>query len=654
MVAQARTSRLVLGLVGLFALLGVGCRGCTQKVEVPKDTPPHWTAPEDAVRIVIRSLDPERGCDPTALLPAGQGRTRARALFSRIPGSRRQSRYCVVDPVPGQRAIAASVLAAFTELAKSVGYEATPDYYVVLSAGPLQTLPRPEARTTYLERAGAPSAATWPAQTDPTRIALIDTVEPGNVAPGWSVAAMPSEDHGVLLARLMEELVCPAGAPASGACLAQVRPYLALGSSSPQGPVGAVSDLAEAIIRAVDDAKDEEVAHLVINLSLGWVPVSELGGAKFEDLPGPAAAVADALRYAACRGAITFAAAGNNLGGPAGAFDDGLVYPAGWQAPTSVDCAEYTGDEFKFEGSIVHAVGGLGAADRRIALTRPGSLPTLAAYADDGVASAVAGAPGPGEYTAPLSGTSLGTAVVSAAAAARWTLQTALSNVTLADEVRDPAGTSPDPADVDYKGSTTVAVVRVCDQVNAACTAVGCPGVNWTCPGMTTPGPSAGTFTQLRDGMTVKAISGLTTATCTNGPVLGAPGFTTCLDGFVTSIDETPWVHPQPGCDPCSPCLVQTLGSGKVGFLFEGGDPCMTWQNAWLVFEGFSPGQRQFIDIKGILDKEGLGGVAGTTGIVFDDLPVPAGMAGGYRAKLVVAGTSGGTVMTVASELPIR
>jgi hypothetical protein len=598
--------------------------------------------------LVVRS--PSGACDPDAVKVSAAGR-RSTAVRLFPQADSRLSRYCVVKPI-GAGVLDRQAVEAYEEMAKSAGYESERDYNVVLTAGPLMTLPRPEGRTTYLERAGAPIAPTWPSVSQATRIALVDSAQ-STSTPGWSVPTPAVADHGTLLARLIEELVCPNANPTDPACLAVVRPYKALSVNTPQGPQGAVSELAERIVDALNDAKDDGVAHLVINLSVGWVPVPQLGGPDINKLPLPAAAVADALRFAACRGAVTFAAAGNNMGGPNGNFDAGFVYPAGWEnEKTKVDCKEFTGDSTSYEGSIVHAVGGVGPDGRRLAVTRVGSMPTLAGYADDGTASSVGGVPGPGQYTAPISGTSVGTAVVSASAAARWALQSGLTNIQLPNALRDPVTSSPEVPDKTFGPYTAVSVVRACEQVNAACPGGGCGGASWSCPAINPPGPSAGTLAALAAGMTVKQISGLVAQACSSGTVTGPTGHITCPDSYVTSIDETPWVHPQPEDDPCFPCVGERQNPAQASILVE---RTMAWKHSWLVLESIGGTHREYIDLQGIIEKEGLESPTQDPGVVFRDLPVSASLSSGYRAKiLAVVQFGAGPEVTVASEVPFR
>ncbi|MCA9556231.1 MAG: hypothetical protein KC933_39770, partial [Myxococcales bacterium] len=323
MFASRRIFRTFVLLGGLTAATA-GCRSCTQPGPPPPPEP-QWTPPSDVARLVLRS--PAGACDPERLKVQGTNlRAQPVSLFPQQASG--LSRYCVVRPAAGP-SLDRLALTTYEEAARSAGYEVERDYNVVLTAGPLMTLPRPENRETYIERAGALKTGTWPAQAKPTRIALVDSADT-TAAVGWSVPTPSTADHGTLLARLIEELICPDGDPNSDKCLGVVRPYKALSVNTAQGPQGAVSELAERIVDAVNDAKTDEVGQLVINLSVGWVPVPQLGGPDIDKLPLPAAAVADALRFAACRGAVTFAAAGNNMGGPNGNFDTGFVYPAGW------------------------------------------------------------------------------------------------------------------------------------------------------------------------------------------------------------------------------------------------------------------------------------------------------------------------------------
>ena len=159
-------------------------------------------------------------------------------------------------------------------------------------------------------------------------------------------------------------------------------------------------------------------------------------------------ALFDALVYARCSGALLVAAEGNNdRSGPAGA----VLYPAAWSDPATWPkapvCSEYLGGapgQWNATTPLIYAVGGV---DRTGAPLR-NALPTGSRLRGYGAATASAlapvstPAPGSGELSTSLAGSSVATLVVAAAAAARWEAGPGSCGAP------DPAAkTSPYPAD---------------------------------------------------------------------------------------------------------------------------------------------------------------------------------------------------------------
>jgi hypothetical protein len=201
----------------------------------------------------------------------------------------------------------------------------------------------------------------------------------------------------------------------------------ARGCAPKGGLVGYMSDLAEAIdaeVRTFDEVPAAS-RHLILNLSVGWEPCfgGQVVSGHLANSPAGVHAVHDALRHAACRKALVVAAAGNFQGSPTyagpGGTPAGPTFPGGWEAlpregidACAVDAAptEYT--------PLLYAVGGVDATDHPIANTRPWSRPRLVAFSDhaaDGFSNAI------------LTGTSVGTAIVSSAAARTWAVTPTLT-----------------------------------------------------------------------------------------------------------------------------------------------------------------------------------------------------------------------------------
>ncbi len=244
-------------------------------------------------------------------------------------------------------------------------------------------------------------------------------------------------------------------------CLSAVRTELALAYTSPPdgvmtqpdpkgGTYGTRSALAAAIRalanRYVQEKNAGKVSNLVINISVGWEPLADCVPAK--DVKGqkdtadgcpvgmtygfnPAnKSVLDALDYASCNGALIIAAAGNDPG--LSWTPTGPMLPAAWEglaAPGSAYCAcafspqggscEGVDRASGSEAPLLHAVGGVTAADVPILVSRPNSTPRLVAPA-----SLILGFPGREVVAADphyaLTGTSMAAAITSAAAASAW------------------------------------------------------------------------------------------------------------------------------------------------------------------------------------------------------------------------------------------
>ncbi len=263
------------------------------------------------------------------------------------------------------------------------------------------------------------------------RVAVLDTAALPYDAPDGA----DRDGHGRLVGRAIGDLACPAQFGPGSGCLAEIVNYLALprlghASSDAErgGSLGTRADLAGAVDRALDDwQRDRDgaggPARLVLNLSVAWA--GEPGAASPSDptaLSPESAGVQAALRRASCAGALVVAAAGNAVA-PA---TSGPALPAAWEAEAAPSDAECARDGFALAGArdgalayrpLVHAVAALDQFDRPLATTRPGGLPRLAAY---GLAVVTHDPRAAGGVTPVASGTSLGAAVASAAAAVAW------------------------------------------------------------------------------------------------------------------------------------------------------------------------------------------------------------------------------------------
>jgi hypothetical protein len=248
------------------------------------------------------------------------------------------------------------------------------------------------------------------------RVVVIDTAPD---APDGAIQAGTSR-HGDTLAHLIEDLVCQIDATGVRTCAAEVTTELALPwitrtfVPGPHGGyIGTLSDLARAIDRAVFRwqsgrlTKPPSPARLLLNLSLGWEDTPQIAdcSAGSPTLMGPPArAVRGILQYAASQGALIVAAAGNDSGGPSPR--QGLVCPGRYQAVRQ--------DTDPSQALLV-AVSGVDYQDHPLQTVRPLGITGIAGLGIHGVAW-----DSHDPVPAPLTGSSVSTAVVSAVSALVW------------------------------------------------------------------------------------------------------------------------------------------------------------------------------------------------------------------------------------------
>jgi len=251
------------------------------------------------------------------------------------------------------------------------------------------------------------------------------------------------------------------------------------------GELGSLGSLAHAVGQSVVEWKNRNRDwHLVINMSLGWdpayewipeprEPLAETGEADtgaadtgaadtgaadtgFEpatllpsgpydlplgfdpyamlvdsdtSMPAPVQAVYASLAWAACQGALSIAAAGNNRGPRC--EQRGPMAPASWEVHSiSPEICDAFGLELspEQEGPLVYAAGGLDA-DRPIANARLDSMPRRALHAS--LVNV------PNGHPESLTGTSLASAALSAIAATLWSQQPRLSAAEIMQQIHD-------------------------------------------------------------------------------------------------------------------------------------------------------------------------------------------------------------------------
>jgi hypothetical protein len=290
---------------------------------------------------------------------------------------------------------------------------------------------------------------------------------------------VPADAHGQNIAALIAEIVCPARRPE---CLAQLHHTLALprvdGNSPPDwvrgGQRGTPADVALGIYEAVESwsrrQSSDAAPRLVINLSIGWEPS--------KSPRGPDLALQAALEYAACHGALVFAAAGNDVLSSCGEHR-GPLTPASFEtlpAPTADQCeafgfASRESPEYPIFAEkarpLVYAVGGVDERGRALTNARVGGRPRLAATA----ANALALGPD-GEYTMTLSGSSVAAAVASGAAALIWSYRTSLRPDELVELLHQTGWNSEDRADFGLPGpSAEIHRLSICAALERACAA---------------------------------------------------------------------------------------------------------------------------------------------------------------------------------------
>lgn len=260
----------------------------------------------------------------------------------------------------------------------------------------------------------------------PVRVEVVDSVSQDAVDNGIS----PHNVHGIFMSSLIGNIACPNG----GACLDSIHHLLAMPRRDYQLPdwtkgedYASKVDLAIQIYAAVQQWREDKHNHapnatdrLVINISLGYQRVNQ-GVDDFDR--GPQASLKTALDFAACHGALVFAASGNVRDENCPQNDAGPLAPASFEmlpAPTEHECHDLGFDpdwaqDFPVFGNeprpLLYAIGGVDAYDEPLANSRPASQPTLVALGSNAVGN---------DSSMALTGTSISTAVASSTAQLLW------------------------------------------------------------------------------------------------------------------------------------------------------------------------------------------------------------------------------------------
>lgn len=516
-------------------------------------------------------------------------------------------RFCVLDWEPAPGSLTAPPVHAPVTSMRVRGL--APDCHVVSPvaapvAESLREMPDVPVQlvNTFLVQAGA-LAGPPKGAAGQTRIAVIDS------APDFDTGGKAGKGrflHGRALGRILRELTCP-GDGSDPSCIGFVRNHLALPLVPPGIPdlnggfYGSQTDLALAIVRALDDwlvgtvAGANKRVPLVMNLSLAWDAGRGYGGeyqSSAAELRGPAASVHAAITRAVCLGAAVIAAAGNRSGGTP--ETTGPMYPAAWEskpAPTAADCQPYIAAAGPLAPGVdpprggerpgntlapiptvsyrplVYAVGGVDGRDQPIAVTRLRGRPRLAAMAFH-VAAPDREA---GGFTDVFTGSSVSTAVVSAAAATVWGYVPHLPAAQVMRIVYESGMLigPPTAADFCFGGGNLCPPIRrvsVCTAARLACSLYpgSCPTPPPPCAKEAPPNLGANpTWDSMVWDAAVARVDRVETEIggappCT-GPVC-APA-----DHLPTNA-AVPWVCPQPGWPGCDVCVVdETMGAGFGG-----------------------------------------------------------------------------------------
>lgn len=421
--------------------------------------------------------------------------------------------------------------------------------------------------------------ATPPTGSGSVELVVVDTqpdtaageVFPGSAQPGVSA-------HGFVLASLAHHLVCPGGTCGRVAVRTRLALNLVNGDGDDTnmevggngGSFGTFSGLAQAIRAETRRwVASGGTSRLVMNLSLGWNPI--FGGAS-ADLEPDLYAVQLALRDAQCRGVLIFAAAGNATGGPEslGALSgrNGPYYPAAWQGRTPPGkCAPFIagspiGTADLSDERLLYAVGGVDDEGWDLGISRPQARPHLLAFADHLVLM-----DGSTPISAPMTGTSVGTVVVSSAAAFNWVNSPSSSPGAIVKALYGAANKAPDRAvptnnrqvTGPFVGSmgTGVNDARIVDMCSAGtgCASLGTlPDLNLTgvvfTPGTT--GTPYGSGAPSMASCTVDSVP-----TILNGqPVPNATQDLLCPYLHYYSPEVRPFVGPQPNPWGCPLCVL--------------------------------------------------------------------------------------------------
>ncbi len=402
-----------------------------------------------------------------------------------------------------------------------------------------------------------------------TKVLVVDTA-PTTPPPLLGVG---QSGHGRAVSLLIQSLVCPLAGGSK--CTTEIHNDLALKrffqgqeiikDDASGGFFATQGDLAQSIFRGSRAILNASAANrLIVNLSVAWDPQYGGSGAP-SNFKTPVLAVYEALRYIRCRDALVFAAAGNDPGGPAAI--NGPAYPAAWQhhlRPTSSECFADFGLNTPAFGPnrLIQAVSAVGFDDKAALNQRPGAgarlvAPGVSAVTYDHYLS-------PAQPTKIYTGSSISTAVTSAAAAALWYYRPTLDADQVVQELSRSAINLRRPADFPSGGSylsNQVKRVSLCHTVRRACArsrvCTSIPSCPAKVPGRQIVVGSLGlTASSTSVSQAPFSYSYALPGSCgstslrTDTSTLGSP----CPHRQFYGAGVTPWVDPQPSDPVCSTC----------------------------------------------------------------------------------------------------
>ena len=572
-------------------------------------------------------------------------------------GPPRLARYCVID-YRASKPPDEGLLQAFTkaDAARGARRTASRDRQVLMPQGLSPDYDWEQALEAFWGRAGRLADLAFSREVDEPRLVVVDTFPTSATAFDPKQGPQSADEvHGYLVASILHDLTClPGRSDPDERCFAEVYTQRGLGVSArflpdaqitrgrpPSKAGGPQSDLARAIYEAVRRHASEK-RPLVLNLSVGWSPIPDVGGdrRRIEDdeLAAPAA-VYDAIRFAGCMGAVVVAAAGNNLGGPGGDHDGRAVYPAAWaeqaSSITAEDCSELGMRPAVDLDQAPYLLAAGGAHDRGsvLSLSRFGSASVMAVGSPG-----LAFDPTLGEAKDAfrvLHGTSVATAVVTGAVAVQWALDPGRSRGSVFQQLLSsgPRVTGSEEVAFDQR---PLPLVRVCEVAKRLCATRGGCGARCFPETELPPIPTTTTSTgPFPGGRTYECAYSTTTV-----DVRGS-GKTGCWNSM--SVDERPQVNEQPGDDYCALCRLDCAPDIDLLELVLQPVPGTGYTPKWLVLDQGGSGFPEVYAIGDLL--QGLPPGSGPVTLGLDGPSCPP------SARIIWEGPTGDTT---ASEVPVQ